>query len=41
MIDLSTPLSLTSSFRFPLQSPESRREVAWGAVLLVLLPGIG
>ncbi len=33
MIDLSTPLSLASSFRFPLQSPESRREIAWGAVL--------
>src|SRR5213592_4403260 len=34
MIDLSTPLSLASSFRFPLQSPESRREIAWGAVSL-------
>ena len=41
MIDLSTPLSLASSFRFPLQSPESRREIAWGALLLVLLPGVG
>ena len=41
MIDLSTPLSLASSFRFPLQSAESRREIAWGALLLVLLPGIG
>ena len=41
MIDLSTPLSLASSFRFRLQSPESRREIAWGALLLVLLPGIG
>src|SRR3989442_1633130 len=27
MIDLSTPLSLASSFRFRLQSPESRREI--------------
>src|SRR5206468_3456392 len=41
VIDLSTPPSLASSFRFPLQSPESRREIAWGALLLVLLPGIG
>src|SRR5947207_6445747 len=41
LIGLSTPLSLASSFRFPLQSAESRREIAWGALLLVLLPGIG
>jgi hypothetical protein len=40
-IDLSTPLSMRSSFRFPLQSVESRREILWGAALLVLLPGIG
>jgi hypothetical protein len=40
VIDLSTPLSMRSSFRFPLQSPASRRDVLWGAVLL-LLPGIG
>ena len=39
--DLSTPLSIASSFRFPLQSRESRREVLWGAALLVLLPGVG
>ena len=30
-----------SSFRFPLQSRESRREMLWGAALLVLLPGVG
>ena len=41
MIDLSTPLSMRSSFRFPLQSVTSRREMIWGAVLLVVLPGIG
>lgn len=41
MIDLRTPLSLRTSFRFPLQSPPARREVVWGAALLVLLPGVG
>src|SRR5213593_3107524 len=41
VIDLSTPLSMRSSFRFPLQSDASRRELLWGAVLLVVLPGIG
>jgi len=41
VIDLSTPLSMRSSFRFPLQSETSRREMLWGAVLLVALPGIG
>lgn len=41
VIDLSTPLSMRSSFRFPLQSAASRREILWGAVLLVVLPGIG
>ena len=39
-IDLSTPLSLGTSFRFPLQSTTSRREVWIGAALL-LLPGVG
>ena len=39
-IDLSTPLSLATSFRFPLQSTASRREVWIGAALL-LLPGVG
>lgn len=39
-IDLSTPLSLETSFRFPLQSSASRREVLIGAALL-LLPGVG
>ncbi len=39
-ITLKTPLSLSTSFRFPLQSPEARREVLEGAAWL-LLPGIG
>jgi hypothetical protein len=41
VIDLSTPLSIGSSFRFPLQTADARREIVWGAVLLVLLPGVG
>lgn len=41
MIDVSTPLSVRSSFRFPLQSAASRHDLLWGAVLLVLLPGVG
>jgi hypothetical protein len=40
-IDLQSPLSLRTSFRFPLQSALSRREIVWGAVLLVALPGVG
>jgi hypothetical protein len=40
-IDLSTPLSLRSAFRFPLQSATSRKELLWGAFLLLVLPGIG
>lgn len=40
-IDLSTPLSFGASFRFPLQSPLARKEVLWGALLLVVLPGWG
>ena len=40
MIDLRTPLSLKTSFAFPLQSPESRREVLIGAALL-LVPLVG
>jgi hypothetical protein len=40
-VDLSTPLALRTSFRFPLQSPAARRDLLWGAALLVLLPGIG
>lgn len=40
-VDLGTPLSLPTSFRFPLQSEEARREVLWGAVLLLALPGVG
>lgn len=39
-IDLRSPLSLRTSFRFPLQSPLARREVLWGALLL-LVPGVG
>ncbi len=40
MIDLRTPLSLRSSFAFPLQTVQARREVLIGAAWL-LLPGIG
>ncbi len=40
-ISLQTRLSLRAAFRFPIQNRESVREVLWGAVLLVLLPGIG
>lgn len=39
-IDLHTPLDLRSSFAFPLQSRESRREVVIGAALL-LIPFVG
>ena len=39
-IDLATPLSMKSAFRFPLQSAEARKEVLWGAMLL-LIPLIG
>ena len=39
-IDLSTPLSLASSFRFPLQSRIARREILIGALWL-LVPGVG
>ena len=41
VVDLNTPLSFSSSFRFPLQSALARREVLIGAALLVLLPGWG
>jgi hypothetical protein len=40
VIDLRTPLTLRTSFAFPLQTPEARREVLIGAALL-LLPGAG
>ena len=33
--------TLRASFAFPLQSPVARREVLWGALLLVALPGVG
>jgi hypothetical protein len=39
-IDLVTPLSLKSAFLFPIQSRDSRREVIWGGLLL-LLPFLG
>lgn len=39
-IDLQTPLDLRTSFAFPLQSRESRREVVIGAALL-LIPLVG
>ena len=39
-IDLRSPLSLRTSFRFPLQSDESRREVLLGAAWL-LVPVVG
>jgi hypothetical protein len=39
-IDLQTPLDLRTSFAFPLQSRESRREVVIGAALL-LIPFVG
>ena len=41
MIDLHSPLSLRSSFLFPLQSNLARREVLRGALLLVIAPGVG
>jgi hypothetical protein len=40
MIDLRTPLSLRTSFAFPLQTAESRREVLIGGAL-VLVPFVG
>ena len=40
-VSLRTPLRLRNSFVFPLQTADGRREVLWGAVLLVALPGIG
>lgn len=40
-ITLRTPLTLRSSFGFPLQSSVARREVLWGALLLAVLPGVG
>lgn len=39
-IDLATPLTLRSSFAFPLQSPLARREVLLGALWL-LVPFVG
>src|SRR5438132_11960866 len=39
-IDLSTPLSIRTAFRFPLQSRLARQEVVWGALLLCV-PVVG
>ncbi len=39
-IDLHTELTFPSAFRYPLQSDLARREILWGALLL-LIPGIG
>jgi hypothetical protein len=39
-IDLHSALTFRSAFRYPLQSELARRELLWGA-LLVLLPGVG
>ncbi|GMU55681.1 MAG: hypothetical protein AMXMBFR33_48270 [Candidatus Xenobia bacterium] len=40
-VDLGCSLSWSNSFRFPLQNEQARREVLWGACLLLVLPGIG
>ena len=40
-IDLSTELRLRTAFRFPLQHRLARRELLWGAFLLVALTGVG
>lgn len=40
VVELTTPLSVRASFRFPLQSTAARREVLIGAALL-LIPVVG
>ena len=40
-VDLHRPLTLSRSFRFPLQNAPARQEVLWGSALLLLLPGLG
>jgi hypothetical protein len=40
-VTIDQPLRLKDAFRFPLQSARARREVLIGAMMLVLLPGIG
>jgi hypothetical protein len=40
-IHLQTPLSFKTSFRFPLQSKLSKKEVAIGALWIMFLPPIG
>ncbi|MBZ9751636.1 hypothetical protein K7W42_12245 [Deinococcus sp. HMF7604] len=37
-VTLATPLSLRSSFRFPVQHAQARREVLLGAALLLVFP---
>ncbi len=39
--NLQSPRSFASSFRFPVQSKESRREVIIGALWLLFLPPVG
>lgn len=41
MIDLRSEFTLRNSFLFPLQNSLARRELLWGAALLILLPGVG
>src|SRR5262245_51627182 len=41
LIDLRTPLSWRSAFRFPVQHRTALRETLWGGVLLITLPGVG
>ncbi|MFN8395679.1 MAG: hypothetical protein U0176_13655 [Bacteroidia bacterium] len=40
-VNLQSPRSFASSFRFPVQSQESRREVLIGALWLLFLPPVG
>lgn len=40
-IDLQTPLSFQTSFRFPLQSRLAKKEVAIGALWILFVPPIG
>jgi hypothetical protein len=40
-VDLQSPFTLKNAFLFPIQNERARGEVLWGAVLLILLPGVG
>jgi hypothetical protein len=40
-VDLHSPFTFKNAFLFPIQNERARGEVLWGAVLLVLLPGVG